>query len=359
LHAEGQLFPADVTVAIVAFNAVGVDLPRALAAATGTGCPRAQLLVIDVASTDGTARYMREQHPEVTCITLAENRGPNPARNRALLESSTPYVLLVDADVELLPGAVRTLRDALHRDPGAGIATPVVVYADRPDTIHYARNWLHFLGEASAAHQDQPVGVLGGDPCDVGSCTGCAPLVRRSAALAIGLFDERLFFGKTDGEFAYRMTVAGYRIVELAGARVLHHQKKRGGKYFDHQIANRWYFLGKNYEWRTLALCAPALFVHEVALIAFLAGKRGLGGWWGGLRRFAGLCRDLPAARAQTRRIRRVGDAHLLRGANLVVPVGPGKGGGLVGAALLAYREAARLYWAAAGALLRLGRRRP
>ncbi len=355
--AEARLFPADVTVAIVSFNAATTDLPRAIAAAIRTGCPPAQLLVIDVASTDGTADYMRREHPEVKCITLDVNRGPNPARNRALREASTPYVLLVDADVELLPGAVRTLRDQLHRDPDVGIATPVVVYADRPDTIHYARTWLHFLGEASAAHQNQPVSALGSDPCDVGSCTGCAPLVRRSAALAIGLFDERLFFGKTDGEFAYRMTVAGYRIVELSGSRVLHHQKQRGSKYFDHQIANRWYFLLKNYEWRTLALCAPALLVHELGLLAFLAGKKGLGGWWQGVERFAGLCRDLPAARAQTHRIRRVGDAHLLRGANLVVPLGPDKGAGVLGAALRAYREAARVYWSAAGALLRLGRR--
>ena len=357
MQAEAGLFPADVTVAIVAYNAVTTDLPRAIAAAIETGCPPGQLLVIDVASTDGTAEYMRRQHPGVRCITLEANRGPNPARNRALLEASTPYVLLVDADVELLPGAVRALRDELHRDPEVGIATPVVAYADRPDTIHYARTWLHFLGEASAAHQDQPVSVLGGDLCDVGSCTGCAPLVRRSAAIEVGLFDERLFFGKTDGEFAYRMTVAGYRIAELSGARVLHHQKKRGGKYFDHQIANRWYFLFRNYEWRTLAVCAPALLVHELGLLAFLASKRGLGGWWRGVRRFVRLSRDLPAARAQTRRIRRVGDGHLLRGENLVVPVGPGKSGGIVGAALGAYRAAARMYWMAAGTLLRLGRR--
>jgi GT2 family glycosyltransferase len=356
LRAEERLFPADVTVGIVTYNALSTDLPRAIAAAVHTGCPPAQLLVIDVASTDGTARHMREQHPDMKCITLAENRGPNPARNRALLEATTPYVLLVDADVELSPGAVRSLRDELHGNPDAGIVTPVVVYADRPDTIHYARTWLHFLGEASAAHQEKPATILGSEPCDVGSCTGCAPMIRRSAALEIGLFDERLFFGKTDGEFAYRMTLAGYRIVELSGARVLHHQKKRGGKYFDHQIANRWYFLLKNYEWRTLVLCAPALLMHELGLLAFLATKRGLGGWWGGVRRFAGLSRHLPAARAETRRIRRVSDAHLLRGQDLVVPLRPEKGAGLLAAALRAYSAAACVYWGVIGALLRLGR---
>lgn len=347
------MFPVDLTVAIVTYNALGTDLPRAIAAATAAGCPPAQLLVIDVASTDGTAAYMSRQHPAVQCITLAANRGPNPARNRALREAPTPYVLVMDVDVELQPGVAERMRDMLDSDPTIGIVTPVVVFAERPDTIHYARTWLHFLGEAAATHQLAPATSLGDAPCDVGACTGCAPMIRRSAALDIGLFDERLFFGKTDGEFAYRMTLAGYRIVEMSGLRVLHHHKERGNRYFDHQIANRWYFLLKNYQWRTLALCGPALVVHELGLLVFLAGKGNLARWWRALGRFANLCRDLPAARAETCRIRRVGDAHLLRGSHLVVPVRPGDDAGVFAAVLNAYSAAAGVYWRVIGALLR------
>ena len=347
------MFPADVTVAIVTFNAHDTHLPRAIAAALNAGCPPGQLFILDVASTDGTGQYLREHHPHLRCVTLAENRGPNPARNRALLEAPTPYVLVMDVDVELLPGVADSLREVLHADPGIGISTPIVVHADRPELINYARTWLHFLGEASATHQDQPVASLGSEPFSVGSCTGCAPMIRRSAATEIGLFDERLFFGKTDGEFAYRMTVAGYRIVEVSSARVLHHHKRRGSAYFDHQIANRWYFLLKNYQWRTLLVCAPALAVHELAQLVFLAGKGGMGWWWRGVNRFAGLCGDLPAARAQTGSIRRIDDAHLLRGASLVTPTRPESQRGLLGTLLRAYETAMDLYWRAAGALLR------
>jgi hypothetical protein len=353
------LFPADLTIALVTFNALDTHLPRAIAAALNAGCPPRQLLVIDVASTDGTGRYMQQVQPHLRCITLAENRGPNPARNRALLEALTPYVLVMDVDVELVPGVAGSMRDLLHDDPTIGIVTPIIVYADRPEIINYARTWLHFLGEASATHQDWPVATLEAEPCDVGSCTGCAPMIRRSAAIEIGLFDERLFFGKTDGEFAYRMTVAGYRIVELSGARVLHHRKQRGNTYFDHQIANRWYFLLKNYQWRTLVVCAPALAVHELALLVFLAGKGGSVWWWRGLTRFAGLCRALPAARNQARRIRRIDDAHLLRGSDLVAPIRPENSRGIVAMLLRAYERATRIYWWAAGALLRGFRSQP
>ena len=347
------MFPADLTVAIVTFNTLDTDLPRAIAAARGAGCPPGQLLVIDVASTDGTAHYMQQQQSQVRCITLADNRGPNPARNRALREATTPYVLLMDVDVELQPGVAEQMRDMLDSNSRIGIVTPVVVFAERPDTIHYARTWLHFLGEAAATHQLAPASSLGDAPCDVGSCTGCAPMIRRAAALEIGLFDERLFFGKTDGEFAYRMTVAGYRIVEMSGLRVLHHHKQRGSKYFDHQIANRWYFLLRDFQWRTLVLCAPALVVHELGLLVFLAGKGNLAWWWRGLSRFARLCRDLPAVRAETRRIRRLGDAHLLRGSHLILPVRPEQGPRLLAAALHGYAAAAALYWRAIGGVLR------
>jgi GT2 family glycosyltransferase len=259
----------------------------------------------------------------------------------------------MDVDVELKSGVANRMRDLIHHDRDIGIVTPVIVYADRPDTIHYARTWLHFLGEASATHQEQPVTALGHEPCDVGACSGCAPMIRRSAAMEIGLFDERLFFGKTDGEFAYRMTVAGYRIVETPSAHVLHHHKERGAKYFDHQIANRWYFILKNYQWRTLVLCAPALVVHELAVLLFLAGKRELVWWWRGLKRFAGLYRDLPATRAQASHIRRISDARLLRGSHLVVPIRPNKRTGILARTLLAYTEGARIYWQVVRALLR------
>jgi GT2 family glycosyltransferase len=346
------LFPVDVTIAIITFNALETHLPRAIAAALNAGCSPGQLLVIDVASTDGTAIYLRRHYPHLSLITLAENRGPNPARNRALLEAPTPYVLVMDVDVELLPGVADRMRDLLHDDPMIGVATPVVVYSDRPDIINYARTWLHFLGEASATHQDQPTATLGDGPCDVGACTGCAPMIRRSAAIEIGLFDERLFFGKTDGDFAYRMTIAGYRIVELSDARVLHHRQQRGSKFFDHQIANRWYFLLKNYQWRTLVLCAPALAVHEVALLLFLAAKGGLIWWWRGLTRFVGLCPALPAARAQTRRVRRIDDAYLLQGSNLVTPI-PHQSRGILARMLRVYESAMSVYWSAIGTLLR------
>jgi GT2 family glycosyltransferase len=177
-------------------------------------------------------------------------------------------------------------------------------------------------------------------------------MIRRDLALAIGGFDERLFFGKTDGDFAYRMTVAGHRIVELSGVRVLHHLKRRGSQYFDHQIANRWYFLLKNYEWRTLVCCAPALLVHELAVLLFVAVKGGFGSWWRGVKRFATLYPDLPAARAQVQRRRRVRDVDLLRGSDLVAPIRP-ESQGLLAAPLKIYEAAMRLYWRGASALLR------
>ena len=51
---------------------------------------------------------------------------------------------------------------------------------------------------------------------------------------------------------------------ELPDALVLHdHQKERSTWLFYYQIRNRWHFMLKNYQWRTLILILPCLLIHE------------------------------------------------------------------------------------------------
>jgi len=50
---------------------------------------------------------------------------------------------------------------------------------------------------------------------DVGVASGNGLLINRRAAVAVGLFDERYFMGKDDGDFTHRMRIGGYRILEL------------------------------------------------------------------------------------------------------------------------------------------------
>lgn len=345
-------FPCDVSVGIIAHNAPSPQLSRTLAAVLRAGCPTGRLTVVDVASTNGMAAWLQRHHPEVRVLRLDVNNGPNPARNLALRQAETSFVLLIDDDVELLPDAVGTMRAVFDEDPAIAMVAPVVVYAARPDTIQYARAWIHFLGEASSPAHDAPVASLGRAQAEVGMCTGCASLIRRAAGEHVGGYDENLFFGKDDCEFAYRLTLGGWRILETAAARVLHWKKPRGTKHYDHQLCNRWYFLLKCLQVRTLMAALPMLVLHEFALIAFVVRAGCPASWPHGLAMLIRKAPALAAGRTQVRRLRVRHDFELLRGDHMIVPFGPSVSPALAAAAA-GYTALARRFWTIIGWALR------
>jgi len=311
-------FPADVGVAIVSHNNRD-QLARALASLEAAGCPRSAILVVDVASTDGTVAWLRRDHPGIDIAVLDRNDGPSPGRNVGIRRCERPYVFLMDADVELQPRTVQRLRTAMAADARIKVGSPIVVYARAPDTIQYADGSLHFICEAINPWMDRPLAERGTTPKDIGVAPACGLLLDRQAAIEVGLFDERYFIGKEDGDFTHRIRLAGYRILEVPDALVLHHNRPRGTWLFYYQIRNRWHFMLKNYEWRTLVLILPCLIVHEpLQLVALHAQGHGRVYW----KAVAGLVALLPTLRrdrAHTNRIRAVPDSALLRGDHLIV----------------------------------------
>jgi GT2 family glycosyltransferase len=337
-------FPEDVSVAVIAYNGMRT-LPLCIRGLVDSGCPERLITVYDVASTDGTGDWLAADHPNINVVHLDENLGPNPARNLAVKHSDKPFVLLVDVDVQLLPGTAQVLRRVIGENPSIAVATPVVLHADQQDTVHYSRTFVHFLAEASAEVDNKPLAQLNGETARVGLASGCSPMIRRETAVEIGLFEERYFFGKTDGEFAYRVTLAGRHIVEPATAQVLHHHHKRGSMYFRHQVRNRWHFMLKNFQLRTLILIFPVLLVHEPALFILLLVKGKLGDYFWA---FGSMFRLLPTLRSDRRavaKIRRVHDWQVLHGDKLVIPADIN--GGAFGTLASLYRVVLGGYWLA------------
>jgi GT2 family glycosyltransferase len=311
-------FPADVEVAIVAHNNLDA-LPATLAALDGAGCPPERITVVDVASTDGTAAWLAREHPRVHQRRLDRNAGPNPGRNIGITEARQPYVLLMDADVQVQPDAVQRLRAAMTADPSIKIGSPIVVSIDSPDVIQYAGGALHYICEAVNPWQGRTLAERGSSAQDVGVASACALLLDRAAAIEVGLFDERYFMGKDDGDFTHRMKMAGYKIWELPQALVLHNTRPRSSWLFYYQVRNRWHFILKNYQLRTILCLAPALVLHEPLQLAVLAAK---GHTWSYVRAIGGLMAMLPALprdRAFARRIRRRSDRDLLVSAPIVL----------------------------------------
>jgi GT2 family glycosyltransferase len=310
------VFPEDVGVAIVCHNN-RETLAATLASLVLAGCPPARVLIADAASTDGTVEWLRTTYPAVRVHALRRNEGPNPGRNVGIRETAQPYVFLMDADIRVQPDTIQLLRRAM--DETVGIGSPIVVHANDPATIQYAGGSLHFLCEAINPWMNRPLLDRGTARADVGVASGNGLLLDRRAASAVGLFDERYFMGKDDGDFTHRMRIAGYRIVEVPEALLLHGSRPRSDWLFYYQIRNRWHFMLKNYQWRTLIAIVPCLAVHEPLQMLVLHAKGYGGTYWKALGGLIAMLPDLARDRAAVRRFRKLPDAALLRSDRLII----------------------------------------
>jgi len=311
-------FPDDVEVAVVAFNSRDT-LPRVLECLRKAGAPDERITIYDLGSTDPVSSWLARERPTIQIKRLAVNEGPNPGRNLALRSAVRPYVLLVDADAYLRPDVPMRLRAALNPAAKVGMTVPVIVQSSDPQTIQYAGGSIHFICEAINPWRSRTLAERGDDVRDIGTAPGVTLLLDAAAAKRVGLFDERYFMGKEDGDFCHRLVMAGYRLVEDPHALVEHGSKPRSTWLFPFQIRNRWHFMLKNYETRTLVLLMPALAIHEPLQLALLIVKGHVGAYVKAVRSLLPWLRTLGQERREIRSRRVVHDRDLLHSAPLII----------------------------------------
>lgn len=111
-----------ISVVIPAYNYAQL-LPRALDSVLGQLGEESELIVVDDGSTDNTGELLdgyQQHHPGLQVIRQA-NAGAAAARNRGIVVARGRYVLLLDADDELLPDALATLAAQVRTNPAVGM----------------------------------------------------------------------------------------------------------------------------------------------------------------------------------------------------------------------------------------------
>ena len=185
-------------------------LPGVLASIAAQTLAPETVVVVDNGSADDSLAYLRAEHPLVQVIALGENTGFAHAANQGVAAVATPYVALVNTDVELAPDWLERTERALDTDPGAGaVATKMVSLAD-PLELYDAGDVLRRDGaceQRGRRHRDDGSYDTPGEV--FGACAGAA--LYRRAALPAPPFDPRLFAYLEDVELALRLRLAGWR----------------------------------------------------------------------------------------------------------------------------------------------------
>jgi GT2 family glycosyltransferase len=213
----------------------------AAARAVANTAPEVEIVVVDNASGDSIQRILAGEAPAARVVTEPENRGYGTACNRGARETERPFLLFLNSDAFVQPGAVDSLAAALEREPRAAAVGPRLENPDgtlQPSILKLPTLWrivcessgLAFLAGGrgpfrghSATREDHSTGR------PVESVKGAAMLVRRSAFERVGGFDENFFLYGEESDLATRLSHFGWRILFEPSARVVHRGGASGG----------------------------------------------------------------------------------------------------------------------------------
>jgi GT2 family glycosyltransferase len=217
-----------------------VETIEAAQAVVGTA-PETEIVVVDNASRDSIGQRLAAEVPAARLLTEAENRGYGAACNRGARETSRPYLLLLNSDTVVKPGAVEALVAALESDSGAAAAGPRLENTDgtlQPSIQRLPMLWRIFCESSGLAFLAGGRGPLRGHSAtredhdraqEVESLKGAALLVRRTAFEEVGGFDDIFFLYGEETDLMARWRKSGWEVLYEPAAVVVHRSGASGG----------------------------------------------------------------------------------------------------------------------------------
>jgi GT2 family glycosyltransferase len=248
-------------------------LARCLPSVFAQDYPAFEVIIILNGSGDGSARWLRENYPQVILIENSKNMGLCVARNQGISRSAGEYIIVLDDDTEMEPGFLSAMVAAAESGEAVGMVASQVLFDHDPTRIDSAGievdwaglAWNRHVGLAAANEPVQAVEVFGP--------TGAAGLYARKMLTQIGLLDEDYFIYYDDVDIAWRGQQAGWRCLYTPAARIRHVHSGTSGKWSSFKTyllgRNKLWTLVKNYPAASLLRHLPLIIAYEVAAILY------------------------------------------------------------------------------------------
>jgi len=196
-----------------------------------------EAIVVDNASTDGSAAAVTDEFPQATVLREAANMGYGRAANIGLERCRGRFVLLLNPDVQMEPQAIGRLADFLLTRPDAGAVGPRILMPDGtldpearrsfpvPRSLFYRTVGLSKMfpnsprfGSYNMGHVDES------EVHEMDAGTATCLMLRMAAVDRVGYFDPRYFMFGEDVDLCYRMKLGGWKIFYLPTAAAVRHE---------------------------------------------------------------------------------------------------------------------------------------
>ena len=210
------------------------------------------VVVVDNASMDGTAEYLKEHFPDIIVIKKTENTGGSGGFNTGLQyafeQEGYEYYWLLDNDVVVSKDAIKHLVTTLQKDKDIAIAGSQMCQLDNPEVTNEVGAYVDFhnghlvLNRHLTRKMNNAAGIF-----DVDYVAAASMLVRADVAKKAGLWED-FFIHFDDVDWCLRIKKMGYKIVGVAESVIWHlsaaEKPITWQQYYD--VRNMLYLLNKH-----------------------------------------------------------------------------------------------------------------
>ncbi|MGH2636811.1 MAG: glycosyltransferase family 2 protein [Actinomycetota bacterium] len=280
---------AELAVVVVNYNS-GVYLARCIASVfEGAGGVSLDVVVVDNASRDGSARRAKEEQPRMRLIENASNRGLSAAWNQGAVQTDAPWILFLNPDAEVWRGDLATMVKVGEGRPDVALLGPMVRNAD--GTIYESGRVFPTVGQAVGHAFLGPFAP--GNPYtrsykqtgwdrrterEVHWVSGACMLLRRSAFETVGRFDEGFWLYGEELDLCTRLRGAGWKVLYTPEVEVLHEGGVSTGRSRRTHVMHsssiyRYYRKHRTRGWRRMTLPAAWIVLRARAEIVALRDR--------------------------------------------------------------------------------------
>lgn len=274
-----------------------------------------ELIVVDNASSDGSADAIASEFPDATLIRTDRNLGFAGGCNLTARNQRSKYLVFLNQDTIVQSDWLEPLLAPFEAGEKIGLVTSRILLLNEPDRINACGCDIHITGFAMCRGMGQPRDSYP-KPGAVAAVSGAAFAIRRDRFDELGGFDEDMFLYFEDVDLSWRAGLAAWTIMYSPESVVLHDYRLKITplKVF-WQERNRYLMLLKSLRWPTLILLLPSYLLAELIAWAFVLAKdrRNVGNklraYWWVIENWHKIMRK----RKETQSLRIAGDRELLK----------------------------------------------
>lgn len=201
-------------------------------------CPDdAAVIVADSGSSDGSLEWVRSEFPQLKTIALGGNFGFTGGYNKALSEVDAEYYVLINSDIDVVPGWLEPLVDYMDSHPGCAVCGPKLHALEQDGQGGFKRtSRFEYAGAAGGLLDRFGYPFCRGRvmnrtcedtgqydlPAEVLWVSGACLVTRSSLWKALGGLDSRFFAHMEEIDYCWRARRLGYSVAVVPESTVWH-----------------------------------------------------------------------------------------------------------------------------------------